>query len=92
MAAHGLTRAREGRGFLGLGTPVDDSGITDDVAHAGATWLAFELLKCFGVGIGSICVGNENENGNSGPQQVRDEHGVGAVGISRDRAEAELWG
>lgn len=34
-----LTRAREGRGLRGLGLPVDDACITNDVAHAGGTSL-----------------------------------------------------
>lgn len=34
-----LTRARDGRGLRGLGLPVDDACITNDVAHAGGTSL-----------------------------------------------------
>jgi hypothetical protein len=34
-----LTRAREGRGLRGLGLPVDEACITNDVAHAGGTSL-----------------------------------------------------
>lgn len=35
LNTHKLTRALEGRGFRGLGGPVEDAGITNDVVHAG---------------------------------------------------------
>ena len=53
VAAHQLTRAREGRGFLGLARPVDDSGITDDVAHADCNLaLPSSFSSASGLGLG----------------------------------------
>lgn len=37
VGVRGLTRALEGRGFRGLGGPVEDAGITNNVVHAGKT-------------------------------------------------------
>lgn len=37
VGGRGLTRALEGRGFRGLGGPVEDAGITNNVVHAGKT-------------------------------------------------------
>lgn len=52
---HKLTRALDGRGFRGLGGPVEDAGITNDVVHAGKPSL--RAAPCFAWGLDVVTWG-----------------------------------
>lgn len=54
LARNKLTRARDGRGFRGLGGPVEDAGITDDVVHADETSRRGPLSLRLGIGPGRV--------------------------------------
>jgi hypothetical protein len=63
-----LTRAREGRGLRGLGLPVDDACITNDVAHAGGTSLGPRSASAI-----RPAVGDELGTNGTGVRLVQDD-------------------